>query len=291
MTVLADQPLPRRAQRSFLTAAWLGWKIESNWTDPFLFIIYSIVKPLAGAAILVVMYGVVSNANFNSPVFAYIFIGNAFYQYVAAVVTGVSWAVIDDREHYKTLKYIYTAPVSVPYYLLGRGVARILTGSFSVIITLAVGILFLKVPFDFARADWLLFSAVLALGILMLAMIGLLLAGVTLLVAQHSYSIGDTVAGALFLFSGAIFPLEVLPEWLRPVGYIVPITYWLELVRRALVGGVAQAFPTFASLSNGDLMLILLGLTVFFAVVSIYVFRYCEHQARERGLIDYTSNY
>ncbi len=209
MTAMTDQPLPRRAQRSFLTAAWLGWKIESNWTDPFLFIIYSIVKPLAGAAILVVMYGVVSNANFDSPVFAYIFIGNAFYQYVAAVVTGVSWAVIDDREHYKTLKYIYTAPVSVPYYLLGRGVARILTGSFSVVITLAVGILFLKVPFDFARADWLLFSAVLVLGIIMLAMIGLLLAGVTLLVAQHSYSIGDTVAGALFLFSGAIFPQEL----------------------------------------------------------------------------------
>ena len=35
--------------RSFRMAAWLGWQIESNWTDPFLFAVYSIVKPLAGA--------------------------------------------------------------------------------------------------------------------------------------------------------------------------------------------------------------------------------------------------
>ena len=65
------------------TATWLGWQIESNWTDPFLFAIYSIVKPLAGAAILVVMYSIISQADFQSPIFAYIFIGNAFYLYVA----------------------------------------------------------------------------------------------------------------------------------------------------------------------------------------------------------------
>ncbi len=44
--------------RSFRIAAWLGWQIESNWADPFLFAVYSLVKPLAGAAILVVMYAV-----------------------------------------------------------------------------------------------------------------------------------------------------------------------------------------------------------------------------------------
>ena len=38
--------------RSFKVAAWLGWQIESNWTDPFLFAVYSIVKPLASAGIL-----------------------------------------------------------------------------------------------------------------------------------------------------------------------------------------------------------------------------------------------
>ena len=48
------------ALRSFRTATWLGWQIESNWTDPFLFAVYSIVKPLAGAGILVVMYTIIT---------------------------------------------------------------------------------------------------------------------------------------------------------------------------------------------------------------------------------------
>ena len=33
--------------RSFKVATWLGWQIESNWTDPFLFAVYSVVRPLA----------------------------------------------------------------------------------------------------------------------------------------------------------------------------------------------------------------------------------------------------
>src|SRR5688572_21207540 len=98
--------------RSFRMAAWLGWVIESNWTDPFLFAVYSIVKPLSGAAILVIMYGVITQGAYDSALFPYIYLGNAFYIYVGAVMTGVSWAVVDDRELYKTLKYMYIAPIN-----------------------------------------------------------------------------------------------------------------------------------------------------------------------------------
>ncbi|TLN01401.1 ABC transporter permease, partial [bacterium] len=151
--------------RSFRMASWLGWKIESNWTDPFLFAIYSIIKPLAGAAILVVMYSVVTGGNFADPLFPYIYLGNAFYMYVGAVMTGVSWAVLDDREHYKTLKYIYVAPVAIPFYLMGRGVARFITGTFAVVITIAAGVLFLHVPIDLSQVNWPLFVVSLLLGV------------------------------------------------------------------------------------------------------------------------------
>ncbi len=134
------------AWRSFRMATWLGWKIESNWTDPFLFAVYSIVKPLAAAMILVVMYGVISQGQFGSPVFAYLFIGNAFYQYVGMVMVGVSWAIVDDREHYRTLKYLYVSPISIPFYLLGRGVSRIIITTFSVFIIMLVGVLFPEDP-------------------------------------------------------------------------------------------------------------------------------------------------
>ncbi len=277
--------------RSFRMAAWLGWQIESNWTDPFLFAIYSIVKPLAGAAIIVVMYSIITNGNFGSPIFSYIYLGNAFYTYVGQVMTGISWAVIDDREHYKTLKYMYAAPINIPIYLIGRGVAKFLVGTISVVITILVGVFFLHVNINLPTVNWGLFLVSIAIGVVMLAMMGLILAGLSLLITQHVAFIGDAVAGALYLFSGAIFPLEVLPAWLRPVGFAMPITYWLELLRRSLVGHVAEAFPTLQGLSNLQLLGILTGLTVVFGVVSVYVFRLCDHIARERGLIDKVSNY
>ncbi len=278
-------------QRTFVSAAWLGWQIESNWTDPFLFLVYSVVKPLASASILVVMYSVITGGDFNNPVFPYIYLGNAFYIYVGAIMNGISWTVIDDREHYRMLKYIYVAPIHVPTYLLGRGVAKFLFGSVAVFITVTFGVLFLQVPLDLALVNWPLFIASLLIGVFMLAMLGLMLGSIILMLANHIYMIGDAVAGALFLFSGAIFPLEVLPAWLRPVGYAMPITYWLELIRRSLIGEVAEAFPTLAHLSNGQLLGILGGLTAIFTVLAFVTFRICDHKARELGYIDRVTNY
>lgn len=287
----AEVTLWQRGWRTFRISAWLGWQIESNWTDPFLFAIYSVVKPLSGAAILVVMYSIITQADFASPIFPYIYLGNAFYIYVGQIMAGVSWAIIDDREHYKTLKYMYIAPISFPVYLLGRGVAKFLVASSSVLITILFGVLFLKVEIDPALIDWPLFLGGLLIGVLMLAMMGLLLGGIALLIAHHTWFLGEGVAGALYLFSGAIFPLEVLPSFLRPIGYAMPLTYWLELLRRALVGSVAEAFPTLAGLSNMQLLGIVIGLTLLFGVASYFVFRWCEKEARERGLLDIVTNY
>ena len=277
--------------RAFKTAAWLGWEIESNWTDPFLFAVYSLAKPLASAGILVVMYSIITAGAFQAPVFPYIYFGNAFYIYVGAVMVGISWAVIDDREHYKTLKYMYIAPINIPAYWVGRGVARFLTGSIAVVITIAFGVLFLHVPLDLAAVSWPLFAVSLLLGITMLCLLGLMLASITLLVAHHFFLIGEAVAGALFLLSGAIFPLDILPAWLQPIGFAIPITYWLELMRRSLTGGVAQAFPTFAGFTDMQLVAILSSMTILYGAAAALAFHLCDKQARERGLIDLVTNY
>jgi ABC-2 type transport system permease protein len=278
-------------RRSLFTAIWLGWKIESNWTDPFLFAVYSIIKPLAGAAIIVVMYSVVSTNDFDTPYFAFLYFGNAFFQYVSAVIVGVSWSIIDDREHYKTLKYLYVAPIKIPMYLLGRGFSRFLTGTFSVIITILGGIFFLNVPFALQNVNWLLFIVTFLLGMVLLAYMGLVLAGVTLMLARHSDYVGEAVASSMFLFSGAIFPLDFLPAFIRPIGFALPVTYWLELIRRSLIGFSVEAFPTFNAFSNLELIGILLAFTLVFGFSSNWIFKACEHSAREHGLIDRVTNY
>jgi ABC-2 type transport system permease protein len=274
--------------RSFRTAAWLGWQIESNWTDPLLFALYSIVKPLAMAGILVVLYAIATHGDFSSSTFASMYVGNAFYGYVSAVMVGMVLAVLDDRERYQTLRSVYVAPIDVRCYLAGRGVARFLIATVSVVITIAFGAFFLHVRIRLLEVAWPLLLVTFAIGVVMLAVLGEILAALALLLPESGWSMGEGVAGALYLFTGAIFPIDVLPAWLRPIGYATPITYWLELLRRALLGP-ERSFATFAQWSDGQLLRALVALTAVLSAVALLAFHVCDRVARERGMIDRTS--
>lgn len=290
---ILDVPVVRRSEalRSFAVAAWLGWQIESNWTDPFLFAIYSLVRPIASVLILVVMYSVITNGATQEPIFAYIYLGNALYIPVGQVITGVSWAVIDDREHYNTTKHLHTAPLDSYCYLLGRGVAKLTIAAISATITIGFGIIAFNLPITLTAVNWPLFLSSTLLGMASLAALGVMLGGWTLMMARHFWSLGEAVSGALYLFSGAIFPLDVLPAWLRPLGFVFPVTYWLEVSRRALLGPHAMGFPTLAGFSNLKLMGILTGFTLGLLTLSVYFYRWAVHRARERGLIDMETSY
>ena len=274
-----------------MPAAWLGWQVESNWTDPLLFFAFSILKPIASVLILVFMYNAVSQAGLGSPIYAYIYVGNAFYIYVGAVLAGASYSILDDRERYRTLKYLYVAPISIPVYLFGRAVARFITGSLAVLITLTAGVAFFGVPIRLAAVDWPLLLAALPLGILCLALLGVIVGTWTMTIRNEPWFVGDALGAALYLFSGAIFPVTVLPAFLQPVGFVLPLTYWLELLRRALLGPGAAAFPTLAAYSNAQLFAILGTITLISGVLAVFAFRYFDRRARELGLLDAVSNF
>jgi len=275
--------------RSLRMATWLGWQIESNWADPLLFAIYSIAKPMAGALILVFMYLVIAPGGLKNPLFPQIFVGNSFYIYVGAVLMGVSWAIIEDREHYGMLKYMYTAPLNIYLYLLGRGVAKTATATVAVLITLLFGVVVLGIVFDAARVDWGLLILSLILGLAGRAFMGILLGGVSLVTARHNFYIGEAVAGALYMLCGAVFPIDVLPKALQILAQALPITYWLEALRRALLGQGAGSL--LATLSNDVLLLILAGSTLALGFISVAFYRWAEHRAKEKGLIDMQTMY
>src|SRR5690349_16750012 len=147
-------------RRSFVTAVRLGWQMEANWTDPVLFLIYSVAKPLASALILVVMLDVISGG--GKPEYrAFVVVGSALWSFVLSGVSGLAWMILDDRERYRMLKYVYVSPSDFLSVVFGRGVARIGVGAMGAAITLAVGILILGVPFHPGAVDWVLLVVVM----------------------------------------------------------------------------------------------------------------------------------
>jgi ABC-2 type transport system permease protein len=285
-------------RRSFLTAVRLGWQMEANWTDPILFFIYSVAKPLASALILVVMLDVISGG--ARPEYrAFVVVGSALWSFVLSGVSGLAWMILDDRERYRMLKYLYVSPSDFLAVVFGRGVARIAVGAMGAAITLVVGVVVLGVSFDPARVQWLPLAIVMVLGVVAILAVGLMLAAVCLQTRQESWSYPEAAAGALFLISGVVFPLSVLPGPAQLLGLLTPLTWWIEGVRDALfpggVSGIGGAGSTYTQLTGGvrptswEIVLALLATGAVATLAAVAVFRASDRRAKDRGLLDQTT--
>jgi ABC-2 type transport system permease protein len=267
--------------------------MESNWTRPLLFMIYSIARPIAATLILVVMFMVVKQDVANDPVmFTYTYLGAVFFMFVAQVLMGATYVIMEDREHYQTLRQIYIAPVSLHVYIIGRSMSKVVLTSLSVVISMAFGMGVLGLPIELLRVDWPLFTLAMVLGLGCILAIGIALAGITFLTARHSTGINEGIAGAFYLFCGTLFPLTVLPDWGQTLGSAIPITYWLELVRRSLYpGGGIEAISGLGDSPNDILILLLLMSTIVFLGLSLLTFWYADRRARKSGKVDMTTTY
>lgn len=285
----AGPGVPRRgtpAWRSLATGARLGWAIESNWTDPFLFAVYAVARPVGAALVLVAIVWIVGGGGRPDYV-GFLVVGSACWTFVGGGLSGLVWAVLDDRERYRMLKYVVVSTVALLPFLVGRAAGQLFTAVAGFLITLLVGVLFLGVQIDLAAIDWRLFVPSMAVGLVAIVALGLTVAGLCLTTRRESWSYPEAIAGGLYLLSGAIFPPDLLPAALQPVALALPTTWWLEGVRRALLG-----LPTPGVLAGFDDTIVLIALCVSTAVLtlgSVAIFRAFERVARERGLIDQTT--
>ncbi|MHB8928638.1 MAG: ABC transporter permease [Bacillota bacterium] len=279
----------REAWRSFAPAAWLGWQIESNWTDLFTFSVFTLVRPLSGALIVVVMYLVATRTNTQTDLFAQIYTGNALFTYLGGVLFGMSWVIHEDREHYEMIRYVYIGTSHLYWYLLGRAVAKFLVTTLSIVILLAAGKLALGLRLYWATIDWPYFLTAFTLGIISATGLGLALAGWMMITARQAGMVSEVAAGVFYLACGFLFPIDILPHWVQAVARWVPFTWWNEGMKRGLFGhGNSQAL---AGMSNGTILNWLALSTVVFGVLSFAAFFGAERLAKRRGILDQLTSF
>src|SRR5437870_1230731 len=112
--------------RTLRWAAWLGWQIDSNWARPWLFLLYVLVKPVAGSLALVCMYWAVRaapGATVRPEFLPFLYVSSACFMLVGGMTAGISRAVVADRESYGMLKFIRISPARMGTYLIGRGLS------------------------------------------------------------------------------------------------------------------------------------------------------------------------
>lgn len=277
-------------------SAWLAWQVESNWLNPGLFILYAMVKPLAASLLLVCMYWAAQSTTGGLAPDGYLpflYVGSACFMLVAGVTAGISAAVLSDREQYGMLKYVRISPASFPSYLVGRGLSRGVQAVLGVALALAVGVVLLpevRTGLGACGIAWGWLLVYILEGTALLVALGLILGGAVLNMSRHGNFLAEGVVGGLYLLSGVVFPLNMLPVWLQPVSLVLPTTCWLEGMRRSLLGSSSLSAPLH-TWSQGQLALTVLGTTLVLAMFAHFFFRWCQRRAWRLGRFDQISGY
>jgi len=180
----------------------------------------------------------------------------------AGTMSGAS--VIWDKE-FGFLKEVLVAPVNRFSVILGRSLGGMTTALIQALvivgISVAMGVTLSSV------SGFLLAIVIMILTCAAFTGFGLIIA-TKLGNLEGFMAIMNLIVFPIFFLSGALFPLQSMPSWLRYIMYIDPLTYGVDGLRGTLIG--VAAFPLWLD------FMVLLILCVALATLGSYFFSKME---------------
>src|SRR5271157_371361 len=163
------------------------------------------------------------------------------------VVTLTAFAVVRERE-IGTLEQIMVTPIRPAEFILGKTLPFFLIGLLDVSLIATVGTLWFQVPFR-GRILVLFVGAVLFL---------LCMLGVGLLISTVSSTQQQAMVTSFFFimpaitFSGFGFPISTMPHWMQIFSYVIPLRYFLIVIRSTYLKGVGMdiLWPQMAAMAG-----------------------------------------
>ncbi len=210
--------------------------------------ILQILWPLFFATIAFLMYGLGS----DDRTLLYASIGASVMGVWSAVSTSGSGAV--QRERWQgTLELLVAAPVPLASVLLPITTAMATVGLYAMAATLVWGRLLFGIDVTIEH-PWL-FAVSVPVTVLAIGMLGFLLS-VTVVRYRSGWALGNAFELPVWLVSGFLVPISILPDWVRPISWLLAPTWGVRAIRESALGG--QPLP--------DLLLCLLLGTTYLAI-------------------------
>lgn len=197
----------------------------------------------------------------GSSYFAFALVGFAFFDYLSVSLTAFDSSIEEARQN-RTLEALLVTQTTLPVILAGSAVYPFAALALRTCVYLGWGILI----FDFSprSANWLGALAILLASILAFAGLGVISASYSILFKRGNPA-KWLVLGVSGLVGGMMYPVSVLPEPLRILAGLIPITYALQGMRAALLAHASwsQLWPSVAALLIFAAILIPLSFAIF----------------------------
>jgi ABC-2 type transport system permease protein len=165
--------------------------------------------------------------------FAFAAVGVAMTTVINAATARVS-ARVREEQLTGTLEAIVSQPISPTSLAAGASGLPFMGATVRATVYLSIGILLFNL--DLPNADWPGVAAVLLASGLALSSLGVASAGMVMIVKRGDIVVSLAVF-ALGLFSGALFPISVLPDWIQPIAKVMPTRFSFDGLRSAMFGG------------------------------------------------------
>lgn len=172
-----------------------------------------------------------------------------------------AFALVRERER-GTIEQLIVSPIKSSELILGKLLPYVLIGFLDFIFSLALGLLWFEVPIKGSLGLLLILGA----GFVICALaIGILISTISKTQLQ-AMQLSVLIILPSVLLSGFVFPREAMPKLIQYIGYGLPLTYFLNILRGIVTKGVGMEY-----LIKDVALLFILGLTLL--IISIARFR------------------
>lgn len=178
---------------------------------------------------------------------------------IALILT--SMAVVREKET-NTLEQLIVSPITKVEFILGKTLPYVLIAFTDFYFILTVGWVLFDLPVPDSHILLLLLALVYVMGLIAL---GLAISTVSQ-TSQQAIFLSIFILIPSILLSGFIFPIDAMPQYIQPIAYILPFTYFVEIIR-----GILLKDNDFFVLATD--YAVLFGFAVLFTAMSIVRFR------------------
>ena len=148
---------------------------------------------------------------------------------ITLLLAGIS--VVREKEN-NTLEQLLVSPISKFEFVLGKILPYILIALFEFYFILTLGWLIFDIPIPQSS-----FIGVISLSLVYVsAMISMgLFISIVSQTQQQAMFLAIFIMIPSILLSGFMFPIEAMPEFIQPISYLIPFTYFTEIIRSLLI--------------------------------------------------------
>lgn len=161
------------------------------------------------------------------------------------------------------LNKLLSSPAPRSAIVFGKAISAGVRGIFQAIFVFALALL-IRVPLNVSPLNLSGVVAVIVLSGMCFSCLSMCLVPI-FKTRERMMGIGQVITMPLFFTSSAVYPISIMPDWLRVVAVLNPLTYVVDAMRALLVTGDFGAIPL-------DIGVMLLA-TAFFVSIAAVFFR------------------